>query len=119
MLAESRKFHAVSFGCGCTRAPCWRRYPARTMAVLSDGLSTRIACGDWERVLTKVLLYSNLHRTQKRDWGFLDPPYSRQGICRTAGKARISARVREWAIAHGDNRAFESCSAAARRAHNA
>lgn len=68
----------------------------------------RVTCGDWKRVLgpTPLGLTNNVPP------GFvtgvlLDPPYDPKfrdrGIYAEDGHASISAEVREWALAHGDD----------------
>lgn len=72
---------------------------ASWMAALSDRLRrVRVACGDWERVLTPSVL-----RVSGGACGvFLDPPYAdTSGKIYTHDEQGISARVREWAIEHG------------------
>lgn len=95
-----------SFGCGVHSRAVRSAGIGTVMAVLSERLrSTRIACGDWERVLTKSVLLSPIStRRHKCETGvFLDPPYSEGNMSYSEHSAGISARVREWAIAHGDN----------------
>jgi hypothetical protein len=63
----------------------------------------RVCCGDWQRVVTPGAL------SHGREVGiFLDPPYStdvRDPNCYNTDKEHgdVSAAVREWAIANGDN----------------
>lgn len=59
----------------------------------------RVCCGDWKRVLTpSVTTYVGLTGV------FLDPPYSHDLRERCYSEDHdISAGVREWAIANGDN----------------
>jgi hypothetical protein len=62
----------------------------------------RVCCGDWARVLTpSVTTYIGVTGV------FLDPPYSHdeREIC-YAEDHDISADVREWAVANGDNPNF-------------
>ena len=61
----------------------------------------RVACGDWKRVLGPSVL-----GVRRPCAVFLDPPYTHE--LRTArlyaeDDATISTRVREWALAHGDD----------------
>lgn len=61
----------------------------------------RVCSGDWSRVITRGAL--NYGRTVGV---FLDPPYDmelRSNECYSTDTAGISAQVREWAIAHGDD----------------
>lgn len=58
---------------------------------------TRVACGDWARVLTNGVL------TGHPVTGILlDPPYSEGTIQYAVGEG-VSAKTREWAIANGSN----------------
>lgn len=60
----------------------------------------RVCCGDWKRVLTpSVTTYIGLTGV------FLDPPYAQDMRERCYSEDHdISDEVRQWAIAHGDNR---------------
>lgn len=68
----------------------------------------RVICGDWQRVLTST----PLGLTDNVPPGFvtgvlLDPPYDgdlRDDACYAVEGLKISGAVREWAIAHGDDR---------------
>jgi hypothetical protein len=62
----------------------------------------RVCCGDWKRVLTpSVTTYVGLCGV------LLDPPYSHDMRERCYSEDHdISAEVREWAIANGDNPEF-------------
>lgn len=62
----------------------------------------RVCCGDWSRVLTPSVT-TRIGATAV----FLDPPYqhSERTIC-YAEDHNVSADVRAWAIANGDNPAF-------------
>ncbi len=85
-----------------------------TQAVRSEGLydylmvlsarlrRVRVCCGDWKRVLTpSVSTYVGLCGV------LLDPPYSHEMRERCYSEDHdISAEVREWAIANGDNPEF-------------
>ena len=61
----------------------------------------RVCCGDWQRVVTKGAM------THGRTLGiFLDPPYDqalRTSAIYNRDSEGISAQVRRWAIAHGDD----------------
>ena len=63
----------------------------------------RVCCGDWQRVVTPgALSYGNTVGI------FLDPPYNtdlRDGTLYASDKehGHVSAAVREWALANGDN----------------
>ena len=60
----------------------------------------RVCCGDWRRVLTPAV-------TEKHGITgvFLDPPYTDGNMDYAVGGVGgdVSAAVREWAIANGDN----------------
>ena len=57
----------------------------------------RVACGDWSRVLG-----SSVTTRHGLTGVFLDPPYDDGAVDYAAG-GRVSADVREWALAHGDD----------------
>lgn len=61
---------------------------------------TRVACGDWRRVLGDSVTWK--HGTTAV---LLDPPYdeSEHDVTYAAGAGNISADVRAWAIENGDN----------------
>ena len=65
-----------------------------------------VCCGDWERICRPT---PTEHRGTPCGV-FLDPPYSQDvGVDTVYGEYHdkdVSARVREWAIAHGDNPAL-------------
>lgn len=71
---------------------------------------TRVACGDWTRVVTGAVTgASNMSDNMgMRPCGvFLDPPYSkaeRDGELYREDAEGVAAAVREWAIANGDNK---------------
>ena len=70
-------------------------------ASLRDRLrGTRVACGDWARVLTNSV--AARHNGGVLTGVFLDPPYSEGEAGYVVGTATVSASVREWAIANGD-----------------
>lgn len=71
--------------------------PERTLALADRMRRVRVACGDWQRVLSDVAL-----GTRKPCGVFLDPPYQDVGMAYSAGHGRVSDAVREWAIANGD-----------------
>lgn len=83
----------------------WSEHLRAMMRRLADRLRrVRVCCGDWSRVLT-FSPTTNLGVTGV----FLDPPYSlstgRAGEL-YAVDTDVSAAVREWAIANGDNPQF-------------
>ena len=61
----------------------------------------RVACGEWQRVVSDTVT-SNQGLTGV----FLDPPYDDGAITYGAGGGGISAGVREWAVANGENQAL-------------
>lgn len=67
----------------------------------------RVACGDWTRVLGPSVLGKGKNVGGRRPCAvFLDPPYSheiRAAYLYAEDDASISARVREWALEHGDD----------------
>jgi hypothetical protein len=60
----------------------------------------RVACGEWDRVLSPAVTFR--HGVSAV---FLDPPYTDGDLQYAAGGcgSGLSAQVREWAIANGDN----------------
>ena len=72
--------------------------PAEQMAAIAARTRrVRVACCDWQRVLSDAVLGA------RRPCGvFLDPPYQDVGVAYSAGHGRVSDKVREWAIANGD-----------------
>jgi hypothetical protein len=61
----------------------------------------RVCCGDWSRVVTTGALYRG-----KTVGVFLDPPYSDEGTYAglyTHEEPDLSAKVREWALEHGED----------------
>lgn len=108
--------HLTSAGQGINRT--WQQLPsldrprgvnARRIDDLSayfDEIRTRmrgvrVACGDWTRVLGD----SVTHR-HGLTGVFLDPPYDDGAITYGAGGTGISAAVREWAVANGEDQAL-------------
>lgn len=69
--------------------------------------NVRILCGDWSRVLTpSVLGFGKNVGGRKPTAVFLDPTYSphmRTPQLYAHDEEGLSLKVREWAIAHGDN----------------
>jgi len=63
----------------------------------------RVVCGSWERVLSSTVL-----RSHAKTGVVLDPPYADGAMDYAAGGmgSGISAEVRAWAIAHGDDPAL-------------
>jgi len=71
------------------------------MRALADRLRrVRVCCGDWQRVVTDGVLSLG-----DPVGVFLDPPYDQAIRDSTlySHEDNVSAAVREWAIAHGDN----------------
>jgi hypothetical protein len=72
---------------------------AEYFALLSARLRyTRVACGDWTRVLGDSVTWR--HGTTAI---LLDPPYDDGEVAYAAGGSGISADVRAWAVEHGDD----------------
>jgi hypothetical protein len=67
----------------------------------------RVCCGDWTRVLGDSVLGKGKNVGGRRPCAvFLDPPYShefRDAYLYSEDDATISAKVREWALEHGDD----------------
>ena len=63
----------------------------------------RVACGEWDRVLGESVTVK--HGTTAV---FLDPPYSsdEHAVDYSAGSGDVAEKVREWALANGDNPAL-------------
>lgn len=63
---------------------------------------TKVCCGDWSRVVTKACTYGTRLTSI-----LLDPPYDPKAGCDNVygehGGSGISAAVREWALANGNN----------------
>lgn len=86
--------HLGNAGRGVNRKPA---PTAEWMAALADRLrGARVACGDWQRVLSDSVL-----RVGKPCGVFLDPPYA-DGKMSYAVGGGVSDKVREWAIASGE-----------------
>lgn len=70
------------------------------MRSLSERLrKVRVCCGDWSRVLTPSVLRGG-------GWPcgvFLDPPYDEGNENYAVSAKGIAGKVREWALANGDN----------------
>jgi hypothetical protein len=108
MTDAGRGVHLPSLGNdrglnGVAAAPCvewFLRLQARLRRV-------RVACGDWKRVLGPSVLGKGKNVGGRRPCAvFLDPPYShafRDPYLYSEDDANISAKVREWALAHGDD----------------
>jgi DNA adenine methylase len=75
---------------------------AEYFAALSNRLRrVRVACGEWDRVLSPAVTFRH-----GITGVFLDPPYTDGDMQYSAGGCggSVSSAVREWAIANGDNR---------------
>ena len=84
-------------------------YILQTMTALAVRLrDVRVACGDWTRIVTPAVLWPTTRTGSKVTGVLLDPPYAAGE--RTAGlyavEHDISADVRDWAAANGDNPAL-------------
>ena len=67
---------------------------------LSDALSeTRIACGDWERIMSPGTMTRNGPCAV-----LLDPPYSQTDAVYAHDSSTVSGDVRRWCAANGQNR---------------
>jgi len=65
----------------------------------------RVACGDWQRVLTPTLTWKRGVPTGV----FLDPPYGEGSMDYSVGgnaDVSITSQVRDWAIEHGEDPRF-------------
>jgi site-specific DNA-adenine methylase len=76
------------------------------MRDLCDRLrNVRVTCGEWDRILGPAVTTGNGVTAV-----FLDPPYGEDADCDQGVYAQndsgVSAKVREWAIANGDNPKF-------------
>lgn len=96
-LGNDRGMHGVS------AAPCvdwFRDLQVRLRRV-------RVACGDWQRVLGPSVLGKGKNVGGRRPCAvFLDPPYAhelRDPYLYAEDDATISAKVRQWALKHGDD----------------
>lgn len=73
----------------------------------------RVACGDWTRVLGPSVLGKGKNVGGRRPCAvFLDPPYShefRDAYLYAEDDAKISERVRAWALEHGDDPDLRIC----------
>ena len=80
----------------------WSEHLAAMMQRLSDRLRrTRVACGDWSRVVT-----SSITDRHGLTAVFLDPPYAEGAMEYSIGgndDAGLTAAVRAWCIENGDN----------------
>lgn len=88
---------------GVAAAPCvdWFR------ALQHRLRRVRVACGDWQRVLGDSVLGKGKNVGGRRPCAvFLDPPYShefRDPYLYSEDDARVSDKVRVWALEHGDD----------------
>jgi hypothetical protein len=88
---------------GVAAAPCvdWFR------ALQQRLRRVRVACGDWQRVLGDSVLGKGKNVGGRRPCAvFLDPPYShefRDPYLYSEDDAKVSDKVRVWAIEHGDD----------------
>ncbi len=88
---------------GVAAAPC-----AEWFLALQERLRrVRVACGDWQRVLGDSVLGKGKNVGGRRPCAvFLDPPYAhefRDPYLYSEDDASVSAKVREWALEHGDD----------------
>ena len=88
---------------GVAAAPCAEWFSALQCRLRR----TRVACGDWRRVLTPSVLGKGKNVGGRMPVAvFLDPPYShahRDARIYNDDDGALSGQVREWALAHGDD----------------
>jgi len=77
------------------------------MRALSDRLRrVRVCCGDWSRVMGEAVMFPG----PKLVAVFLDPPYAdtanRKGNLYRVDSLSVAHDVREWAIAHGNDKRY-------------
>ena len=89
--------HLGDMGRGCENKESLIRQYLQALAYRLERV--RICCGDWKRVIKSP---SVLFAGQKAAGVFLDPPYSVSPDLYMVGKD-VSAEVREWCKAAGDN----------------
>lgn len=67
----------------------------------------RVACGDWQRVVTGAVLFPTSEPDNSRTGVFLDPPYGKDAKRTARLYARdsltVAADARAWCLAHGTN----------------
>lgn len=85
----------------------WMReqVPAALRALRDRLRRTRVACGDWSRVLTPALTTA-CHGGSKRGTltgVLLDPPYAEGNAAYSGPTAGVAAAVAQWARKHGDD----------------
>jgi len=96
--------HLGNYGKGVNRQlPHLRDY----MRALSDRLrSVRVCCGDWSRVTGEAVMFPG----PKLVAVFLDPPYAdtanRDSNLYRVDSLSVAHDVREWAIAHGNDKRY-------------
>jgi hypothetical protein len=88
---------------GVSAAPC----VAWFIALQQRLRRVRVACGDWQRVLGDSVLGKGMNVGGRRPCAvFLDPPYAhefRDPYLYSEDDASVSAKVRIWALDHGDD----------------
>lgn len=88
---------------GVAAAPCVDWF----LALQARLRRVRVACGDWQRVLGDSVLGKGKNVGGRRPCAvFLDPPYShefRDPYLYSEDDTSVSAKVREWALDHGDD----------------
>ncbi len=88
---------------GVAAAPCVEWF----LALQQRLRRVRVACGDWQRVLGDSVMGKGKNVGGRRPCAvFLDPPYAhefRDPYLYSEDDASVSAKVRLWAIEHGDD----------------
>jgi hypothetical protein len=88
---------------GVSAAPCIDWF----LALQQRLRRVRVACGDWQRVLGDSVLGKGKNVGGRRPCAvFLDPPYShefRDPYLYSEDDTSVSAKVRAWALEHGDD----------------
>lgn len=88
---------------GVSAAPCKEWF----LALQARLRRVRVACGDWARVLSPSVLGKGKNVGGRRPCAvFLDPPYApelRAESLYAEDAPGLSAQVRAWALAHGDD----------------
>jgi hypothetical protein len=74
----------------------------------------RVCCGDWSRVMGPSPMFPNGRSSKSYRVGvFLDPPYAdtagRDGDLYRVDSLSVAHKVREWALAHGDDPRYRIC----------
>ena len=107
--------HLSRAGCGINRKLPHLGDRGETIMATFRELSARlrdvrVACGDWSRVVTPMVLGAHFKSWQPCGV-FLDPPYgeTRAKGCYAHDSTTVYRDVHAWAIANGDNPALRIC----------